>query len=98
MSTRLERDDFSSNRHRAPGYSWSMIFSDLPRPAEALLHTTEFLPGLRAGGKPLHTFRDHALHRPRRTRAVRLMLRDPPAGLLRGADHNRRKRAVPSGR
>jgi hypothetical protein len=31
----LEQDDFSSNRHPAPGYCWSMIFSDLASPAEA---------------------------------------------------------------
>jgi hypothetical protein len=24
----LERDDFSSNRHPAPAYCWSMIFSE----------------------------------------------------------------------
>jgi hypothetical protein len=24
----LERDDFFSNRHPAPGYGWSMIFSE----------------------------------------------------------------------
>src|SRR2546430_10790505 len=29
----LERDDFFSNRH--PALWWSMIFSDLPSPAEA---------------------------------------------------------------
>jgi hypothetical protein len=27
-SARLERDDFSSNRHHALTYSWSMIFSE----------------------------------------------------------------------
>jgi hypothetical protein len=32
---RLERDDFSLNRHPALPYWWSMIFSDLPSPAEA---------------------------------------------------------------
>src|SRR5229473_4131149 len=26
--TKLERDDFSSNRHPAPAYCWSMIFSE----------------------------------------------------------------------
>src|SRR5438445_10851413 len=26
--SRLERDDFSSNRHPAPAYWWSMIFSE----------------------------------------------------------------------
>src|SRR5215204_3534123 len=28
QSARLERDDFSSNRHPALGYCWSMIFSE----------------------------------------------------------------------
>jgi hypothetical protein len=28
MSARLEHDDFSSNRHRALSYCWSMIFSE----------------------------------------------------------------------
>ena len=32
-----------------------MIFSDLPTPAEALVHTTMIMPGLRAGGKPVPT-------------------------------------------
>jgi len=31
----LERDDFSSSRHPALVYCWSMIFSDLASPAEA---------------------------------------------------------------
>jgi hypothetical protein len=31
----LERYDFSWNRHHALTSSWSMIFSDLPSPAEA---------------------------------------------------------------
>jgi hypothetical protein len=31
----LKRDGFSSNRHPALGYCWSMMFSDLPSPAEA---------------------------------------------------------------
>jgi len=30
--TTLERDDFSSNRHPAPAYCWSMIFSENPFP------------------------------------------------------------------
>ena len=34
-SERLERDDFSSNRHPALAYCLCMIFSDLPSPAEA---------------------------------------------------------------
>ena len=38
-----------------------MISSDLPPPAEAPIHTTGIVPGLRAGGKPVSTFRDHAL-------------------------------------
>src|SRR5712671_2723761 len=46
-----------------------MIFSDLPTPAEASVHTAGLCPGLRAGGKPVSTriksgaglFRDHAL-------------------------------------
>jgi len=28
LTLRLERDDFSSNRHPALGYCWSMIFSE----------------------------------------------------------------------
>jgi hypothetical protein len=34
-------------------YRLSMISSDLPTPAEALIHTTGTMPGLRAGGKPM---------------------------------------------
>jgi hypothetical protein len=37
----LERDDFFPNRHLALTYSWSMILSDLPSPAEASSHTTD---------------------------------------------------------
>jgi hypothetical protein len=37
-----------------------MIFSDLPSPAEASRHTIDIATGC-AGGKPLHTFGDHAL-------------------------------------
>src|SRR6266567_6893269 len=37
-----------------------MTFSDLPTPAEASVHATEIMPGLRAGGKPVPTFRGHA--------------------------------------
>jgi hypothetical protein len=39
----------------------SMIFSDLPSPAEALNERTKEWTGLRAGGKPVPTFRDHAV-------------------------------------
>jgi hypothetical protein len=31
-----------------------MILSDLPTPAEALVHATRMVLELRAGGKPLH--------------------------------------------
>jgi hypothetical protein len=34
-----------------------MIFSDLPSPAEASSEMNEFVPGLRAGRKPVPTFR-----------------------------------------
>src|ERR1700687_5007880 len=43
----------------------SMIFSDLPTPAEALVHMTGTMQRLRAGGKPVPTFREHALARTR---------------------------------
>src|SRR5436190_10471430 len=38
-----------------------MIFSDLATPAEAFKRKQQVLTGLRAGGKPVSTFRDHAL-------------------------------------
>src|SRR5258708_186931 len=50
------------DRYRAAGLLCSMILSDLPTPAEALAHTNRNMPGLRAGGKPVPTFRDHALN------------------------------------
>jgi len=31
----LKSDDFASNRHPALDYCWSVMFSDLPSPAEA---------------------------------------------------------------
>jgi hypothetical protein len=38
-----------------------MILPDLPSPAEASNDADKALAGLRAGGKPETTFRDHAL-------------------------------------
>jgi hypothetical protein len=38
-------DDFPSNRRPAPAHWWSMIFSDLPSPAEASSHTTNRAKG-----------------------------------------------------
>jgi hypothetical protein len=35
-----KRHDFSASRHPALGYPWSMMFSDLPSPAEASSQTT----------------------------------------------------------
>jgi hypothetical protein len=46
----VERDDDSSNRHPALTYSWSMIFSDLPSPAEASNHTTDRAKGFAQAG------------------------------------------------
>src|ERR1043166_7543703 len=43
------------------GFCWSMIFSDLASPAEASSPTTIPRDWLRAGGKLVPTFRDHAL-------------------------------------
>jgi hypothetical protein len=46
----LERDGFSSNRHLALGYCCSMMFSDLPSPAEALSQTTTRARGFAQAG------------------------------------------------
>jgi hypothetical protein len=34
-------------------YSWSMMFFDLPTPAEASVSISKTVPGLRAGGQPV---------------------------------------------
>jgi len=52
----LERDGFSSNRHPASGYYWSMMFSDLPSPAEASTQTTSRATGFAQAGKPYPLF------------------------------------------
>jgi hypothetical protein len=41
---------FLSNRHPAPAYFWSMIFSDLPSPAEASSQTTKRAMGFAQAG------------------------------------------------
>jgi hypothetical protein len=46
----LKRDGFSSNRHPALGYCWSMMFSDLPSPAEASSQTTDPAKGFAQAG------------------------------------------------
>jgi hypothetical protein len=46
----LERDDFSSNRHLALSCSWSMIFSDLPSPAEAPSCSSRYRLGFAQAG------------------------------------------------
>jgi hypothetical protein len=40
----------SSNRHHALAYCWSMMFSDLPSPAEASSETTIGDPGFAQAG------------------------------------------------
>jgi hypothetical protein len=47
---RLKRDGFSSNRHPALGYCWSMMFSDLASPAEAPSHTINCTKGFAQAG------------------------------------------------
>jgi len=56
----LKRDD---NVIPLQVYCWSMIFSDLPPPAEASSRTTDRATRLRAGGKPVPT-PDHVRGRP----------------------------------
>src|SRR5262249_13137898 len=70
ISVALERDDFSSNRHPALASWWRMTpafaGASLFRPGFARRsikpHEVRW-PRLRAGGKPVSTFRDHALNR-----------------------------------
>jgi len=46
----LKRDDFSPNRQRALTSCWSMIFSDLPSPAEASSRTKGRAKGFAQAG------------------------------------------------
>jgi hypothetical protein len=46
----LKRDDFSSNRHHALAHCLSMIFSDLPSPAEASSRMNGWLEGFAQAG------------------------------------------------
>jgi pimeloyl-ACP methyl ester carboxylesterase len=56
-SRRARRGGGARRRVTAAGPNGgSMIFSDLPSPAEAVVHPARPYRGLRAGGKPLHTF------------------------------------------
>src|SRR5437588_4547372 len=58
---RLKRNGFRLNRPFALACSLSMIFSDLASPAEASNESANGCPELRAGGKPVPTFRDYVL-------------------------------------
>src|SRR5262249_5009923 len=64
-ATRLERDDFSSNRHPAPAFWWSVIFSENRCPPRiksgAGFSGSCFLAEHDLFRKPVSTFRDHAL-------------------------------------
>jgi hypothetical protein len=46
----LKRDGFSSNRRPALAYCWSMMFSDLPSPAEASTQLTNCAKGFAQAG------------------------------------------------
>src|SRR5262245_27118267 len=82
----LARDDFSSNRHLAPTYSWSMIFSDLPSPAEASSHATDRAKSFAQAGNRYSLFGIMLLLPPptaNRSALVVLVVTAPPnAGLV----------------
>jgi hypothetical protein len=52
----LKRDGFSSNRHPALHYCWSIVFSDLPSPAEASGQTTNRAKGFAQAGNRFSLF------------------------------------------
>jgi S-disulfanyl-L-cysteine oxidoreductase SoxD len=61
VSRFLERDDFSSNRHHALTYYWRMMFFRPGFARRSVKRNDSARQRLRAGGKPVSTFRHHAL-------------------------------------